>query len=244
MKKSTLLFIAYLTGLHLFVLVVFWKPGFYHQINPFAKEHTETYEIFYNNMLALQLRLDANISGNPILFIGDSITQGMCVSCIHTDAHNFGIGLDTTAGVLHRIGKYQSLRIAKAVVLAIGLNDTRVRSNKAILNNYRLILAAIPADKPVIVSAVLPIAYHPRWPNDTNDRIKALNQAIEKLCSTRPACQFVDFGPQLSSPHGQLDPKHHIGDGIHPSQLGYQKLISGYQTTLLQHTIISPTQNN
>lgn len=240
MKSKTRLTIAYIAAIHVFLVVVFWKPGFYHRINPFAKERTETYEILYNNMLALHLRIDGHIQGEPVIFIGDSIIQGMCVSCITANSINFGIGLDTTEGVLRRIQRYTSLKHAKAVVLAVGLNDTRVRPNQDILVNYRRILAAIPKETPILFSAVLPIAYHPRWPNDTNDRIKALNIEAEKLCISRPGCTFADFSPDIANSQGALDARFHIGDGIHPNTEGYQRLISAYKFALIQKRRLDP----
>lgn len=234
MNKKTLISIAYVVALHVFLVIVFWKPGFYHRINPFAKEQTETYQIIYNNMLALQLRIDANITDHPVIFIGDSIIQGMCVSCITENSINFGIGLDTTAGVLRRISLYKSLKQAKAIVLAIGLNDTRVRSNAEILANYRRILQAIPADRPVIFSAILPMARHPRWPDNTNNRIIELNKSAEKICLKRLSCKFVNIGKRLMDNNGLLEEQYHIGDGIHPSPAGYQKLISSFRHILGQ----------
>ncbi|MDH5179928.1 MAG: GDSL-type esterase/lipase family protein, partial [Gammaproteobacteria bacterium] len=230
MKSRRLIVLFYVLAVHLFLFVIFWKPGFYHRINPFSNEHTVTYEIFYHNMLALQLRTDAvlqrrielKLNPAPILFIGDSIIQGMCVSCISKDAVNFGIGLDTTHGVLERISQYQTLQQARAVVLAIGLNDTRVRNNDEILAGYRAILQRIPRHIPVIFSAVLPIAANPRWPGDTNDRIKALNHAAKTLCATRTGCHFVDYSKALATPHGRLAPDKHVGDGIHPNTDAYQ----------------------
>ena len=50
-----------------------------------------------------------------------------------------------------------TLERAKCIVLAIGINDGRYRSAEEAINNYVQILDALPQNRPVVVSAILPV---------------------------------------------------------------------------------------
>lgn len=70
---------------------------------------------FYRQMTSFQSRIDQNSPPRAIYFIGDSQIQGLAVSAVTPLAINYGIGNDTTAGVIKRIPLYNSLNTAKAV---------------------------------------------------------------------------------------------------------------------------------
>lgn len=168
-------------------------------------------------------RMDGSVPEGAVLFIGDSITQGLCVAAICEHGVNYGIGSDTTAGVLDRLPLYSSIARAAAVVLAIGVNDLGRRDNEFILENMREILKYVTEDAPVVVSAILPLDENvASVGKDRNTRIAQLNKSIESLCGEFPDSVFVDASPLLLDDAGNLAESHHVGDGVHPNTKGYE----------------------
>ncbi len=170
----------------------------------------------YRTMLRYQRRMDGNVPDRAVVFIGDSLTQGLCTDAVACPSVNYGIGSDTTMGVLGRLAEYGSLKRASAVVLAVGVNDLLFRDNGAIVENHRRILATLPPDLPVVCSALLPIHEPIYGPSVvSNARIRELNSALKVLCSNEPRCVFADAGPGLVDGEGNLKESLQDGDGIH-----------------------------
>ena len=180
----------------------------------------------YGTMVKYHERMDGNVPDNAVIFIGDSITQGLAVSAVTPLAINYGIGKDTSVGVLQRIPLYRSLARAEAIVLAIGVNDLRQRSNDALVANFESILTQLlPSTVPVIVSSILPVDTRV-WPEpDHNDRIEQINAKLELLCLQYPTARFVNSSERLLDAEQNLAPHYHIGDGIHLSTAGYEQWI-------------------
>lgn len=175
----------------------------------------------YRTMLRYQRRMDGNVPDRAVIFIGDSLTQGLSTDAVACPSVNYGIGSDTTVGVLGRLGEYGSLKRASAVVLAIGVNDLLFRDNAGIVENYRRILASLPPDLPVVCSALLPIHEPIYGPSAvTNARIRELNTALKALCSNQPRCEFSDAGPDLTDGSGNLRETLQDSDGIHLNARG------------------------
>jgi len=84
----------------------------------------------YHQMVTFHSHMDGNVPDDSVIFIGDSLTQGLCVSAVACPSVNYGIGNDTTLGVLQRISQYESIQRAKVVVIAIGINDWRFQTAK------------------------------------------------------------------------------------------------------------------
>ena len=236
MKKQTT--IAYLIGVHILLAVVLLKSDFIDRVEHKLGIHktAEPPEItqHYHRMLHYHRRMDGNVPEGAILFIGDSITQGLCVSAIASPAVNYGIGSDTTTGVLQRLPYYNSIGRASAVVLAIGINDMKRRSNDEILENYRAIIAQIPKTIPVIVSAVLPLDEESRddWQGRNQKRIKTLNSNIVNLAMVENNVFFVDAGPLLIDEAGNLADVYHDGDGVHLNSRGNAIWIDALKTEI------------
>lgn len=178
---------------------------------------------YYKRMLCYHVRMDGNVPDRSVVFIGDSLTQGLCSDAVSYPSVNYGIGGDTTVGVLTRLAEYrQSLRRASAVVLAIGVNDMKFRDNHQIVENYRRILQVLPEKVSVVCSAVLPvnedIYSNPSIVN--NARITDLNASLKVLCSTDLRCIFVDARRRLIDANGNLSTAFQDGDGIHLNAVG------------------------
>ncbi len=175
---------------------------------------SEELSLHYQTMLRVHHRAEQRIQNDAIIFIGDSITQDMDVSRISSNAVNFGIGGDTTYGVLQRIPEYKSLKFAECIVLAIGINDFERRDNAEIAENHKLILKTLPENKSVVISAILPVEQY-------NNRIAEINLVLEKMASQSQNIIFLDAGKQMTDNSGNLRRELHVGDGIHLSNAGY-----------------------
>ncbi|MCE5302303.1 MAG: GDSL-type esterase/lipase family protein [Planctomycetaceae bacterium] len=187
---------------------------------------------YYLRLVQSHERMDANVPGGSAIFIGDSITQGLCVNAVTIPSVNYGIGSDTTAGVLNRLPKYRSLERASVVIYAIGVNDIRLRDNADILKNYRNILQKTTRDCPIVLSAVLPIDGTIQQFPAFNSRIRTLNQELQHLCAADPRCVFVNAGAKLTDQTGNLSKKFHNGDGIHLNCAGYTVWIAALKDAI------------
>lgn len=176
----------------------------------------------YHRMMRYHERMDGNVPEGAVLFIGDSITQGLCVAAVSERGVNYGIGSDTTVGVAHRLPRYTSIARASAVVLAIGVNDLRRRDNEAILERMAQLIETISGQAPLVVSAVLPLDERVSSIDaGRNERIAALNRGVAALCAQQAGCVFVDVSATLSDAQGNLAEEHHVGDGVHLNTAGY-----------------------
>lgn len=218
--------VIYLIGIHLLLTVVLFKSDFIDRLQTnLGKQQTElSPEItqhFYR-MLSYHKRMDNNVPNKSVVFIGDSIMQGLYVSAVAYPSVNYGIGSDTTLGVLRRLPEYRSIDRASTVVLAIGINDMQRRSNKEILKNYRSIIERISENTPIVISAILPIDEKSRqeWQGRNQDRIKTLNSSLKYIANTDSRIVFVDAGPLLVDASGNLADQYHDGDGVHLNSQG------------------------
>jgi lysophospholipase L1-like esterase len=189
---------------------------------------------YYRNMVHYHLWSDESIPDESILLIGDSITQSLVPSLVHCNAVNFGIGGDTTVGVLERIPKYHSLSRAGAVVIAVGVNDIARRSDEQIVENYNRILSAIPKGPSVFISLILPVDERSlRESRSLNDRINRINSGLRKLAVQHSAF-LVDATKDLKDSTGSLNPAFHVGDGVHLSKAGYDVWVNALKQSLKQ----------
>lgn len=245
MKKRA--FVTYLILLHLFLGLVLVKSDFILRVDeklrlmtrnpPTLRQTTEnTPKIKAKSfgMLEYHKRMDDNVPDGAVIFIGDSITQGLCVLAVVPLSMNYGIGGDTSAGVLKRLPEYKSLERASVIVIAIGANDMSQRSNEDILKNYRAIIQNIPGKVPVVFSAVLPIDEDcGKYAQGTNQRIRRLNKELKTLCATSLRLFYVDAGPFLADKDGDLSDEFHDGDNIHLNSMGNNIWIRELKKTIL-----------
>ena len=180
--------------------------------------------------------MDGHVPKGSVVFIGDSITQSLCVDAVATPAVNFGIQGDTTLGVLSRIAKYRCLGHASAVVLAVGANDfNQEGDDNLLIENYRAMFNAIPPNVSIVVSAILPLEeglLPPKNHGVIYRRIATLNDRLKRLCQTDARCVFVDAGAELKSDLGGLKSIYHVGDGIHLNADGYTVWIEALRSGL------------
>ena len=224
MKKR--IAITYLIGIHILLVIVLLKSNFIDSVQSKLgiQQAASPPEItqHFRRMLRYHRRIDGNVPDGAFIFIGDSITQGLCVSAIASPSVNYGIGSDTTVGVLQRLPDYKSIERASAVLFAIGINDMKRRANEEIVENYRAIIDQIPSTIPIIFSAVLPLDKEARdeWQGRNQTRIRELNARIKGLTEESDNLFFIDAGSQLIDENGNLSDKFHDGDGVHLNSRG------------------------
>ncbi len=190
-------------------------------------------EIHYRNMVDYHQRSDAALPPGRVLFLGDSLTQGLPVTAVTEHGVNYGIGSDDSVGLLRRLDNYDSLNSARGAVVAMGSNDLNRADNDEFLDNYRAVLNALPEDVPVLCSAILPIDEPVRsnWLRRSNERIQRVNELLRTTCEQRGHV-FVDATSTLADDAGNLDAAYHIGDGLHLNATGNALWIAELQTAL------------
>lgn len=177
---------------------------------------------FYEEMVGSQQQLDGSIVNGSVVFMGDSITQGLNVAAITHPAINYGIGMDTTYGLIKRIPQYSSLERASHIVIAIGVNDLirTNRNNDAILDNFQQIFKLLPDGVPVTVQAIIPVDER-IVEQGFNQRVTQINQQLALLANENNA-RFINMGDELTDEQGNLKSEFHVGDGLHLTTKAYQ----------------------
>jgi lysophospholipase L1-like esterase len=214
-------FLFYVLLLHAALALVLWKSDFLQRVG-LHLGISQTWP-HYHTMMMYYGWMDASIPDQAVLFLGDSITQGLAVTAVSPNSVNLGIGGDNVAGVADRVPRHTALARASTVVLAVGINDLPWRDDATILADYARALDAMPKGPRVIVSAVLPVASPTpaiKLP-EAEARIAAFNQKLQDLAKSRGAL-FIDAGPKLTGTPGRLRDDYHLGDGLHLSPAGYQ----------------------
>jgi|OpeIllAssembly_1097287.scaffolds.fasta_scaffold147401_1 lysophospholipase L1-like esterase len=219
------LFITYILTIHILLLTIIIKSDFLSQVQSiFDRNHSYSYNSFYRTTSLLLANVDGNVPDNSILFFGNSITQGLCVSAVSPKSVNFGIGADTTAGLLERLRDYKSLEKAEIVVIEIGINDVlNGVSLDEMISNYRKIFNSIPSNVGIVYNDILPINQNCRVivpASGINKQISAANTMLNELCQMRSGCFRVSSDKLLDST-GCLNMAYDYGDGFHFNTYGY-----------------------
>jgi lysophospholipase L1-like esterase len=172
------------------------------------------------------------VRGSPIelLFVGDSITDGWRNAgqtlwdqyWAPYKAANFGIGGDTTQGVLWRMqnGELDGYK-AKLIVMMLGTNNINRNPNDEIVDGLRLIVEEYRKRQPQ--AKVLVLGIFPRTPAATDPiraSIKDINSKVAKLADDKNVF-FMDIGDKFLTADGALTPEI-MPDGLHPNFRGYK----------------------
>lgn len=224
MSSAKLLLILYIAALHAALAALVFAPatvgGILMRVGLMPRGS------FYQDMLAYQLLSDRFVPTDAVIFVGDSQIQGLDVDSVASRAANYGIGGDTTAGVLRRLPLYASLDRARTVVLEVGTNDLAASLPREIIANYAAIVAAVPRRVGIVVNAVLPVSASKSVeggkPLSRNQAIEAINRGLAEICAARPGCAFLDPGRILANRAGDLAAEYDRGDGLHLNPAGYR----------------------
>lgn len=194
-----------------------------------------------------------------VFFFGDSITQGFfdekggwaqrLINHYHSktrenlgqdfwiECFNLGVSGDTVDGLIRRIElevtNRQLLDDENVIVLAIGINDTVLRDNRAVRDVYdfqesfeKLLNSSLNiADKVICIgltavdeSLTDPVAYSSTNEQYLNNRINLFEDTIKQACETKD----LPFVPVHDRFLAQSESAALLSDGLHPNEAGHE----------------------
>lgn len=181
----------------------------------------EAKERFERGAVATKVGLFERLPVGPddVLFVGDSLTEGGPWHELLQDARckNRGIGGDTTAGLLARVGPLLAARPAQVFLMA-GVNDLLQKVPvETVAANHQAMLALVQAPTRVVLQGCLPLDPVTLGEGD-NGVIRELNERLRAIAETHGAT-FVDLYP-LFERDGRLAAEL-SSDGLHLNGQGY-----------------------
>ncbi len=224
--------VIYIICLHLFVGILIVKTDFIPKfkdkfgLNPYTARPLPPDYQHYKEMLTYHKWMDEFVPEKSVVFLGDSITQGLATAAVAPYSVNYGIGGEITAELIDALPYYKSLHRARAIVLAIGINDIWQGRQQGLPERYSKILDALPKDRPLIWSSVMPVKTNGGWMKMKESDITEANRTIKSLCERRSNCIFVDTWNVLADSNGRIIQQYFLDDGIHPSSSGYRQWIT------------------
>lgn len=181
-----------------------------------------------SNMLRIHQWMDESVPDKAIIFLGDSITQGLATAAVAPLSVNYGIGSENTAQLLNAIPSYKSLARADVIFVTIGINDLDQGMKSELNERYRKMLELLPRKTPLIWSAVMPA----KSGNITFSDIDDANQTVRTLCANRGNCIFVDTWGIFADRNGQMIARMFLDDGVHLSAEGYSAWIAALKEAI------------
>jgi lysophospholipase L1-like esterase len=190
-----------------------------------TKFETQTKQYVNYRIEALH-SLGSDKEGFEIVMLGDSITKGGNWEELLKgyDVANYGIGGDTTTGILYRLPDVYMAH-PKKVFLMIGTNDIALYHLRAydnnnvetIFENYKKIIDALHENGiEVIVQSTLNVTdEHVERPNN---EINTLNQLLQVYC-LKQNIKYLDINSVVSN-KGVLNGQY-TSDGLHLNKKGY-----------------------
>ncbi len=218
-----LLIWPYLLGLHLVIAVLVFKTDFLSRAQArLSPDRGSALHPYVAETLTYHRWQQASAPVGSLVFIGDSITQGLSAAALGPGALNFGIGHLDSRQLLKILPDYPALQQARTIVLTLGINDYVKGLYGGLAGRYRDLVAALPAQTPLIWNGVMP-ARHPRIDPAV---IRAGNDAIRQLCAERPNCRYVDTWSVLADAQGLPIAGYYLDDGVHLNADGYRRWIA------------------
>lgn len=165
-----------------------------------------------------------------LLFVGDSITEGWPESLMeqHFGSYqpaNFGIGGDRTENVLWRLGNGSVGQLAPEVVsLLIGVNNFGLRGDKPkdVVFGIKTVVETLRGNFPdshIVLHGIFP--YKEKAGSPERKDVMLVNEQLSKWADRDSKVHFLDIGPQLTLPNGDISAEV-MPDYLHLSPQGYQ----------------------
>jgi lysophospholipase L1-like esterase len=184
----------------------------------YLNEHASEY--YVHQMLAFNARIDLNLPTGSVLFYGDSMVQGLAVANAADIAINYGVGHATSQHVYQQLRNHRNVSRAKAVVIAVGINDITRGNASQVLPNVQEGLKHIPKAVPVIISKLMPVNEEALGRNGLSANVALVNLELEQVCSDNQRVRCIDAGQLLAASDGNLARQYHTGDGLHLNPRG------------------------
>lgn len=218
----------YIAALHALVVTLIVKTDFIPKVKVKLGLAAPTPSVHLPNMRRIHTWMDESVPDNAVIFLGDSIVQGLATAAVVPDAVNYGIATMNAAQLGDLIPAYKSLQRARIIVLSVGINDVILGEGADLPNRYKRILNRIPHTTPLIWSAIAPT----RFKQPDPQHIRSANQVIATLCEQRGNCTFVDTWALLAGEDGLAIDGLLLDDDIHFSAEAYAKWIAALQAAI------------
>ena len=190
------------------------------------------FDRYHQNRVGLLARHAQALAPGAALFVGDRLLAALDAGALADHAAQLSVAGDTARGTAARMRHYaRALGEARVVVLHVGTNDLRYRPPEALRPYYDRILAAVPAGVPVVVTDVLPVD-EGAFREYGNAQVRAANRVLAQACAARPGCRFAATAAGLTDAGGGLDPRLHVGDGVHLNAAGYRAWLAALAPAL------------
>ena len=226
---------GYLLAIHLGFAYLVWKSDFLGLAAwrlGLGARWAEFDSSYYGGQQRMLHQLDTAVQPGATLFVGDSILRSLDIGAVADHAAQFSLGGDTARRVAERINNYRTRYTARLVVLHVGTNDLSFRRGEQFEVPFRRVLALIPSATSVVMSAILPVDERVHRGYGNADILDA-NRRLARLCADQHRrCRFVDLTTDLKDASGGLDPRYHMGDGLHLSGAGYEVWTRAWQAAL------------
>jgi lysophospholipase L1-like esterase len=188
------------------------------------QQHTRWFEMrgaggYQKNRRAMTARMASQALPGRVWFIGHSHIESLDVAQIDSRALGLGIGGETMTFMQQRLGDYDTLGAATAIVIAPGGNDVADATPAQMVSRAEALMLALPQNVPVVWSLILP-ADEKLQSSMTRAKISAANMAWKNICAMRARCSVSDATSALADSQGQLRADYHIGDGEHLNTAG------------------------
>jgi lysophospholipase L1-like esterase len=220
-RSRDLALVGYFFLIHL-ILAIFATSIFSRQGDLKSAGGGSNSDQYIQRILRYHQWIDEQIPEKSIVFLGDSLTQGLATAAIAPNATNFGIGGQTTSGLLNALPAYKSVAHAKLIFLEIGINDFLEDSTAGLNDRVKNISAILPAETPLVWSSVMPAKTEKYSRRD----IAEINSVIRSVCEQRTNCRYLDTWSFLASADGPMVSQDFLPDGVHLSPEGYRKWIA------------------
>ncbi|MCH3980857.1 MAG: SGNH/GDSL hydrolase family protein [Prevotella sp.] len=190
--------------------------------------------------------LERNHRVNPdVVMIGNSITHYWSGEPKHATLHrgdkswkklfgkrtvtNLGFGWDRIENIAWRFyhGELDGIT-PQHIFLMAGTNNIGLNSNEEIANGVVWLVGRIRQLQPQAHIHVVKI--YPRANGE--ERVKAINDLIEKKLKTDSRTDLVDCTSVLSDKNGKIDRSCFTEDGLHPNGTGYERIAKVYKRYL------------
>lgn len=166
------------------------------------------------------------VSKGPIVFFGDSLTQGFGLRKYFASGNliNKGVSANTTNDALKRVNDVIGNKPDKVFIM-LGTNDIwTLREEEDIMDNYNEIISKIRSACPyveIIVQSVLPMGKNAltRNPDVSNKGIDGLNKRIKDMAYVC-GLKYIDIGVSLKDKNGNMSDKF-TKDGVHINSSAY-----------------------
>lgn len=175
------------------------------------------------------------VYNNPVVFLGDSITE-MCEwqeFFPDTTIRNRGVSGDSTAGVLNRLDQIINLNPSK-VFLTIGVNDLqRHYPKEEVISNIKKIVLKLIAltDAKIFLQSILPVREKMLETGIKNSTIKEVNKALLEICN-ETGIEFIDNFRLFCDNSGNLA-EEFTSDGLHLNGFAYLKWVENIRSKVI-----------